>query len=147
MSNKQLAEDVAVLAATQGTASSTPLVTSYADAKNVDTIMLVASLGNMAAETIDVALYQATDTSGTSAKSLKAATQLAAHATNNDNKIVVVSVRKEELDLANGFDCVAGRIVTGGATGGTCGLTVLGGDLRYGPASAVDAAEVVEVKI
>jgi len=147
MSNKQLAENVAVLAAKAGTANSTPLVTSYVNVNNADTIMLVAVTADMASETIDIALYQATDTSGTSAKALKAATQLAAHATNNDNKIVVISVRKEELDLANGFVTVAGRCVTGGATGGVVGLSVLGGDLRYAPAAGYDSSSVVEVKI
>lgn len=147
MSNKQLAEEVAVLASKAGTANSTPLVTSYVAATHADTIALVATLSDMASETIDIALYQATDTSGTSAKSLKAATQLGASASANDNKIVVVTVRKEELDIAGGFDCVAGRCVTGGATGGVVGLTVLGGDLRYGPASAVDSSSVVEIKV
>lgn len=147
MSNKQLGEVIAVLAAKAGTANSTPLVTSYVSAALADTVALVAVLGDMAAETIDVALYQATDSGGTGAKALKAAAQLAAHASNNDNKVVVVSVRKEELDIANGFVFVAGRCVTGGATGGAVGLSVLGGDLRFGPASAVDSAAVVEVKI
>lgn len=141
------AETNAVLIAKAGTASSTPLVTSYVAVTNAPKIWLVAVLGDMAAETIDVALYQATDTSGTSAKSLKAATQLAAHASNNDNKVIVIGVDAAELDLANGFVTVAGRCVTGGATGGAVGLVVLGSSLRYGPASLVDSSDVVEVKI
>lgn len=147
MSNIQLAEQAAVLAVKAGTANSTPLVTPYVSAALVDSAMLVAALGDMAAETIDVAIYQATDASGTNAKSAKAATQLAAHATNNDNKAVVIGIRKEELDLANGFSFIAGRCVTGNTTGGPVGLTVLGGDLRYGPAAGVDSSAVAEVKI
>lgn len=147
MSNRQLAEQAAVLAIRAGTANSTPLVTPYVDVSKVESLQLVAALGDMAAEAIDVGIYQATDTSGTGAKVAKAATQLAAHATNNDNKAVVVGMRKDELDLAGGFKFVAGRAVTGGATGGACGLVLQGGGNRYGPAADIDAAAVAEVKI
>lgn len=141
-----LAEEAAVLAAKAGTANSTPLVTSYVSAANAGKITLIGVTADMASETIDFALYQATDTSGTSAKSLKAATQLAAHATNNDSKIVVITADAADLDLDNGFVTVAGRCVTGGATGGVVALTVLGSELRYGPAALVDNAAVVEIK-
>lgn len=141
-----LAEDTAVLAAKAGTANSTPLVTSYVSPANAGKITLVGVTADMAAETIDFALYQATDTSGTSAKALKASTQLAAHATNNDSKIVVITADVADLDIDNGFVTVAGRCVTGGATGGVVALTVLGSDLRYGPGSLVDNAAVVEIK-
>ena len=147
MSNRQLAETAAVLAIKAGTANSTPLVTPYVAVQNVESLRLVAALGDMASETIDVAIYQATDTSGTGAKVAKAATQLAAHATNNDNKAIVVGMRKDELDLTNGFKFVAGRAVTGGATGGACGLVLDGGGNRYGPAADIDSTVVSEVKI
>lgn len=141
------AEQIAVLTAKAGTASSTALVTPYVAVPNSPKIFLVAVLGDMASETIDVALYQALDTSGTSGKPLKAATQLSASASANDNKVIVIGVDASELDLANGFVTVAGRCITGGATGGAVGLTVMGSSLRYGPASLVDSASVVEVKI
>lgn len=141
-----LAEDTAVLAAKAGTANSTPLVTAYVSPANAGRITLFAVLGDMAAETIDVALYQATDTSGTSAKSLKAATQLAANASNNDNKVIVISVDPADLDADNGFVTVAGRCVTGNTAGGPVGLLVLGSELRFAPGSLVDNAAVVEIK-
>lgn len=139
MSNS-LAEDFAVLAHTAGTANSTPLVTSYVSAKNCGRINLIARLGDMASETIDIAIYQATDTSGTSAKALKANTQLAASASANDNSVHVISVDANDLDIAGGFYTVAGRIVTGAGTGGTCTIVVLGSDLRFAPGSLVDVA-------
>jgi HK97 family phage major capsid protein len=98
-------------------------------------------------ETIDVALYQATDTSGTGAKSLKAITQLAASAAANDSKQVIVSARADELDVDGGFSCVAVRIVTGGATGGTVNGQVWGSDIRYQPAANVDNASVVQIVV
>jgi hypothetical protein len=134
---KALAEELAFLARATGTASSTPLVTSYVSAKNFGRAILFAMTGDMAAETIDVAIYQGQGGS-TNAKSLKAATQLAAHASNNDTGIVIVSVDLNDLDVANGFTHIAGRILTGGGTGGTCTMLLLGGDCRYAPASLVD---------
>ncbi len=139
------AENNAVLVGATGTANSTPLVTSYVNAKHCGEITLIARLGDMASETIDIALYQASDSGGTGAKSLKAATQLAASAGGNDNSYVVITARADELDVDNGFEHVAGRIVTGGATGGTVHMTVLGSDLRYQPASLVDAAAVLQI--
>src|SRR6185369_12650835 len=113
------AEQNALLVAVQGTANSTPLVSSYVSAKNCGEISAVVHLGDMANETVDVALYQATSSGGASAKSLKAITQLAASASANDSKQVVITARADELDVDGGFSFVAVRIVTGGATGGT----------------------------
>ena len=139
-----MAEEIAVAAATVGTANSTPLVTSYVTAANAGRAMLIARLGDMASETIDIAIYQGQGGS-TGAKSLKAATQLAAHASNNDSKVVVVSVDLNDLDVDGGFTHIAGRCVTGGATGGTVALVLLTGDLRYAPASLVDSSDVVQI--
>lgn len=139
--NISLAEDLAVLAHAAGTANSTPLVTSYVSAKNCGRINLLVRLGDMASETIDIALFQGQG-GATGAKALKAATQLAAHASNNDNTAHVISVDANDLDIENGFDFVAGRVVTGGATGGLVSIFVIGSDLRFAPASLIDAASV-----
>jgi hypothetical protein len=139
---ESLAENAAVLAHTTGTANSTPLLTAWASAKHSGRINLLARLGDMASETIDIALYQAQDGSGTGAKALKAATQLAASAGGNDNTAHVISVDANDLDIEGGFSFVAGRIVTGGATGGTVSMFVIGTELRFAPASLIDAATV-----
>lgn len=140
-----LAEDFAALAHTVGTASSTPLVTSYVSAKNCGRINLIARLGDMAAETIDIAIYQATDTSGTGGKSLKANTQLASSAAANDNSVHIISVDANDMDVDGGFFTVAGRIVTGAGTGGTCTIVVLGSDLRI-PSTDADVATATVTK-
>jgi len=139
-----LAEDVAVLARSTGAATSTPLVTTYVSAGNSGRITLVAMLGDMANETIDIAIWQGKGGS-TDAKSLKAATQLSGSASANDSKTVIVSVDANDIDVDGGFTHVAGRCVTGAGVGGTVTLLLLGSDLRYGPASLVDAAEVIQI--
>lgn len=140
-----LAEQMAILVAVQGTANSTPLVSSYVSAKNSGEITAVVHLGDMASETIDVAIYQATSSGGAGAKSAKAITQLAASAAANDSKQVVISMRADELDVDGGFSFVAVRIVTGGVTGGTVAGILIGSDLRFQPASLVDNASVIQV--
>lgn len=140
-----LAENVAVLAAVQGTANSTPLVSSYVSAKNAGEITAIVHLGDMANEAIDVAIYQATSGAGAGAKNLKAITQIAASASANDSKQVIISARADEFDIDGGFSFAAVRIVTGGATGGTVTGLLLGSYLRYAPASLVDNASVVQI--
>jgi hypothetical protein len=139
------AEQNAILVSVLGTANSTPLVSSYVSAKHCGEVTAIVHLGDMASETIDIALFQASDSGGTGAKNLKAATQIAAHASNNDSKQVVITARADEFDVDNGFEHVAVRVVTGGATGGTVFGTVIGSDLRYQPASLVDNAAVIQI--
>lgn len=139
-----LSENLALLVAVQGTANTTPLVSSYVSAKNAGEITALVHLGDMASETIDVAIYQATSSGGAGAKSAKAITQLAASASANDSKQVKISMRADELDVDGGFSFVAVRIVTGGATGGTVFGALLGSDLRFAPASKVENATVIQ---
>lgn len=139
------AERLALLAAVIGTANSTPLLTSWVTAKNAGQLLLVVALGDMAAETIDISIQQATSSGGAGAKNLKAAVQLASSAGANDSKQVIIGVDANDLDVDGGFSFVAGRVVTGGATGGTVGILVFGEGLRYMPGSLVDNASVVQV--
>lgn len=139
------AERVAVLVAVTGTASSTPLLTAWVSAQYAQQLLLIALLGDMAAETIDISLQQATSSGGAGAKNLKAATQLAASAGANDSKQVTIGCDSNDLDADGGFSFVAGRIVTGGATGGVVSMVVEGHGLRYMPAANFDNATVIQV--
>lgn len=100
--------------------------------------------GNMAAETIDFKAYSC-DSDGNNAAAItgRAATQLAAHASNNDAKQVVINLRDTDL-LASGKQHVKFGFVTGGASGGPVAVTVLAAP-RQGLASASDLASVVEI--
>ncbi len=100
--------------------------------------------GNMAAENIDFKAYSC-DANGSNAAAItgRAATQLAAHATNNDAKQVVINLRDTDL-LASGKQHVKFGCVTGGASGGPVAVTVLATP-RQGLASAADLDSVVEI--
>lgn len=102
-------------------------------------------LGDMASGTIDCILQQETVSSfDDSVSTLLAATQLAASATVNDNKQIVLSARSE--DLAAGDRYVRPQITIGDATGGPVSCVVLGHSARYEPAADFDLATVVEIK-
>jgi hypothetical protein len=122
--------------------ASTETYTDYVDMSKQDQALVLAMLGDMAAETIDVTVYEAKDGSGTGEQSLKSATQLAAHATNNDNEQIKINVRSDEL--SDGYTHIRVGLVTGDTTGGPVSIAVLGGDARYEPASQDDLASVVE---
>ena len=140
-----LAEQVAVAAVNTGTASSTPLAGTAADLSKFDQVAFIFCLGDMASETIDC-IVESCDSNGANNASLKAATQLAAHASNNDSKQIVINVRASDL-IASGKRYARGKITTGGATGGTCTIVAVGGEQRNPPTDVEDASSVVEIKL
>ena len=101
-------------------------------------------LGNIAAETVDFKAYSC-DSNGSNAVALKTATQLAAHASNNDGVQIAIGVRPQDL-LASGKQYVKFGAVTGGATGGPACVAVFACDLRQGLAADADLSSVVELK-
>lgn len=138
------AEQAGILAVNTGTASSTPLAGTAARMNRFRKALVLFLLGDMAAETIDC-IVETCDSGGTNNVSLKAATQLAGHATNNDSKRIVIGVNVDEM-IASGKEYIRGKITTGGVTGGICTIIVLGLEPAYGPAGGFDDASVVEVK-
>lgn len=141
--NAYISEYMALLGSKVGTANSTPLVMTYVQPVG-RRVLLIASLGDMANETIDIAIYKASDASATGAASLKAATQLAASATANDNKQVYIDLAEQEMDTAKPF--LAGRCVTSGATGGVVSLTLLQTLWREQNVLDVHNASLVQIK-
>ena len=146
MTRQAAGEAVPVLTSKIGTCNSTPLISGAIAVAAMDQVLCIFQTGDMAAETIDFKV-QTCDSDGTSnVADLKAATQLAAHATNNDNKVVVISIRQEDL-IASGKKHIRMYGVTGGATGGTCAYTATGLAAKYGPGSGSQSAQVLQVKL
>lgn len=107
--------------------------------------MFVLLIGDMAAETVDFRLEVADDSGfSTNKTTLKAATQLAANASNNDSKQIILECRAEDaIRVSSTALYIRGRAITGGATGGPCALVGFGVNPRYGKGSHL--ASVVEV--
>lgn len=137
------AEAAAVLAWSTATANSTPLAGSAVDMSKFGKALVVFRLGDMASETIDCVVERC-ESNGSGNVTLKAATQLAAHASNNDNKVIVIAVDTNDL-AGSDQEHIRGKITTGGATGGTCTIAVIGLESRYGPAGDNDMSAVVEI--
>lgn len=143
--NAKLSESVAVVGVINpATVANTEVFTTVVDmGANVQAVA-VAMIGNIPAETVDFKAYSC-DSDGNNAAAItgRAATQLAAHASNNDNKQLIINVRDGDL-VASGKQHIKFGLVTGGATGGPCAVVVLGAP-RQGIASGNDLSSVAEI--
>jgi hypothetical protein len=124
------------------TLNSTPGLSDVVDMSKYRAVMAILLLGDMAAETIDFSLQ--TDSASAfnvDVQTLVAATQLAAHASNNDNKQIVLQAVVEKMKPGHRY--LRARGVTGNTTGGPASIILLG-EPRY--SNEANLAAVVEVK-
>lgn len=133
MIGNRLPSEVCAVVATidPQTVANAEKTSDWVDMRTWEAAMFIALTGDMAAETIDFKLEQAQDASATGKKDLVAATQLAAHASNNDNKQSILQCRAADLDIANGFYFARCRLITGNTTGGPAAAVGLGFNARY----------------
>ena len=117
---------------------------SYVSLANYHRAWCFINVGDMGSSaTLDVALYQATDTSGTSAKAItsKSITQLTQAGGDGDD-LLCIELQGEELDVDGGFDCVA-VVATVGTAAVEFSLVLFGCVSRYDPTPTSNWAEVV----
>lgn len=117
--------------------------TDVVDMSKFQQALFICLLGNMSNETIDFTLYTC-DSDGNNATELKDCDQLAASASANDNKQLVINLDAQELAAVNKRYVKAG-LVTGNSSGGPAAVVALGMQPRFGPASANDLSSVVEI--
>jgi hypothetical protein len=142
--NKRLSEMVAVVSTIDPqTVAGTEVLGDWVDLGAHESVMFVALTGDLAAETLDFKLQQATSAAGAGAKDLIVGTQLAAHATNNDGKQIILEVRAEQLDYNGGFRFVRPRVI-GGGSAGPVAVVGIGANARYGAGD--NLASVAEIK-
>jgi hypothetical protein len=145
--NALASEQVAVVANIDPDAYTAATYTSgWVAMKNYESILAIVQAGTLGSSaTLDGKIEQATDSAGTGAKDItgKAITQLTQAGTDSD-KQALINVRREELDLDNGFDYVRLSITVGTATSDAGGI-VLGVNPRNGPAQDNDASTVDEI--
>ena len=119
--------------------------TGYVSMANHQRAVYILLTGVMAqGATLNLQLWQATDTAGTVAKVIagKAITQLT-QAGGDLNDACIIEVRTEELDVDGGFDCIAG-ILTVGAGNVYCTLLPLFGTSNYVPVPVANWTEIVD---
>jgi len=118
---------------------------SWVSLKNYHRAWIVLDVGDMnATATLDLAIQQATDTSGTGAKAMdpaKAITQLT-QASSDDNSLVCIELQTEELDVANNFDCIRAQVTVANANV-QASLIVYGVESRFEPVPTTNWTERV----
>jgi len=121
--------------------------TGWINMADFEAIMAIVAAGTLGASaTIDAKLEQATDSSGTSAKDVsgKSITQLSKGSPDGSDKQALINMRREELDVQNGFTHVRLSLTVGTASS-DAGAVVLGYMPRHGPASDQDISSVAEI--
>jgi len=120
--------------------------TDWVSLKNYHRAWIVLDVGDMnATSTLDLAIQQATDTSGTSAKAMdpaKAITQLTA-AGSDDDSLVCIELQTEELDVSNSFDCIRAQLTVANANV-QASLIVYGVESRFEPVPTTNWEETVD---
>jgi hypothetical protein len=124
------------------TLNSTPATTNAVDFSKFSKVIGVLVLGDMANETVDFRLESsATDVDfGGTVTTRVAATQLAASASANDNKQIVLELDNMQV---GGDRYIRGRAVTGNTTGGIATMLIFGVPFN---STEPHLASVVEVK-
>lgn len=143
--NAKISEQVAVLGSIDPISQAAGAVStgwiSAAGFERFNAFLQTGILG--AAATVDAKLQQASDSAGTGAKDItgKAITQIVK--ASGDGKQAQIDLRAEELDLANGFNYFR-LTVTVGVAASLIAATIEGGVAKNMPASALNAATVVQ---
>ncbi len=120
------------------------VTSSWAKVNTAQKYLALFMSGTLATNsTLDFSVRQATDSSGTGAKVLKAATQLT-QAGSDGNKQVIISINADDLDTDNGFYYVALQSVVATADAGVAAI-LLGQDPIYGFDPDKDLSSVVEI--
>jgi len=117
---------------------------AYVYAGGYNQILAIVQVGDITATgTVDAKLRQATDAAGTGVKDITGAliTQFTAAGTDSD-KMALINLDPNKLDVAGGFDFVKLDITTATAAAEIAGL-VLGVHARYGPGAHVAAVDEV----
>jgi hypothetical protein len=119
----------------------------YVSLKNYRRLTIIIQTGAWAGGTAAVTLAQATAVAGTGTKALSFSTQYNDEATSGTlvstavasdtftigtaNKVYVIEVDAEKLDVNNGFDCVSVDIASPGANADLYGVTYILSGTRY----------------
>jgi hypothetical protein len=121
------------------------LTTGWIPAGSHHSLLAVIQTGVLGTgATVDAKLQQASDATGTGAKDITDKAIIQIVKATGDNKQVLIDVKPEELDIANGFGFVRLSLTVGVAASLTS-AQVLGISPRVIPASAANQAAVVQI--
>jgi len=122
------------------------VLTPYVSLANYHRAFILINVGVMQSSgTIDAIVHQALNTSGGTPKHFsptKAIVQLT-QAGSDSNSIVGIEIRTEELDVTNGYDCIALGYTVGTAAA-ILSIEIWGCVPRFPPVPVTDWNEVVD---
>lgn len=139
--NNLISENLAILGVIHPQDGATTAVNSgYILVAGYDRVLFIVDAGAITG-TIDAKVQQASASGGTGVKDVtgKAITQIAA---TGDNRIALIELRCDQLDVEGGFEYVRLLVTPTGGTTNLVSALVLGSVARYAPAA--HAAVVAE---
>jgi hypothetical protein len=142
---ERFSEDNEVLGHIPADSETTAVTSGWLLMENHHRAVALISVGDMVATaTLDATLTQAQDSIGTGAKAItgKAITQLT-QAGGDSNKVVMIELRSEELDVSNGFEYIL-LTITPAVAAVEFAAFVLGTVSRYKPVSTTNVEEIVD---
>jgi hypothetical protein len=144
--NIKASEQVAVLGAISPSSQAVgALVTAWVPAANFNKFLGLIQTGVLgAAATVDAKFQQAKDAAGTGAKDVAGATIAQIVKASGDNVQAELNLDPQQLDVEGGFAYIALSLTVGTAASLTA-VTLFGFTPRFAPASAANAASVVQV--
>jgi hypothetical protein len=152
--NAQMSEQMAVMDQVAPVSQAAGTVTTgYVSAANFERLLAIINTGVLGAgATLDAKLQQAQDGAGTGVKDItgKSITQIIK--ATGDNKVAMINLRDDELDVGNGFSFVR-LSMTVGTAASLVGATLLAGVGRFlqpkdpnaSPAVNLGSANVVQI--
>lgn len=109
------------------------VVTGWVSAANFERFLAVIATGVLgAAATLDAKLQQAQDGAGTGAKDVAGKAIVQIVKATGDNKMAMINLRDDELDVTNGFSWIR-LSMTVGAAASLIAAQLLGGVARFAP--------------
>jgi len=139
---ERFTEHAALLATIDPASYSTEQNTGYVSLANYHRAVVLIHCGVIGGN-LDIDIEQATDTSGTSAKSFDSGGKdIAKTATTDNNTVSAIEIRNEELDIANKFDCINVEVTP--ASAGIFGVQVYGLAPRFKPVPTTNLDTVTD---
>jgi hypothetical protein len=144
--NVKASEQVAILGAVGPSSQAAgALATAWVSAANFNKFLGLIQTGVMgAAATVDAKFQQAKDAAGTGAKDVAGAAIVQILKAAGDNVQAELNLDPQQLDVEGGFSFIALSVTVGTAASLTA-ATLFGFTPRFAPASAANAASVVQV--
>jgi len=142
MRTARFSEQAAYLGGINPASHSTEQNTGYLSLANYHRAVVIIHCGVIGGN-LDVDFEEATDTSASGAQSFNSAGKdIAKTATTDNNTISIIEIDCDELDIADGYDCLNVEVTP--ASAGIFGVQVWGLEPRYAPVATSNVDSITD---